>query len=89
MSNFLKADCRLTLLGESIADLLEILCLFGADRRPTLPGESMTESCLTLQGVKGSWSHSSAESTLYLVDRATVQFGQFLLPLFLREKVRA
>ena len=27
--------------------------------------------------------YSSAEFTLYLVDRETVQFGQFLLPLFL------
>ena len=45
--NFLKADSRLTLLGESIADLLEILCLFGDDGRATLLGESTAESCLT------------------------------------------
>ena len=38
--------------GESVADLLEILCLFRADGRPTLLGESMAGSCLTLQGVK-------------------------------------
>ena len=43
-------------LGESIADLLGTLCLFRADGRPTLLGESIAESCLTLQGVKVSWS---------------------------------
>ena len=36
--NFLKADSSLTLLGESVADLLEILCLVRADGRPTLLG---------------------------------------------------
>ena len=73
--NFLEADSRLTLLGESVADLLGILCLFGADGRPTLLGESIVESCLTLRGVKVSWLNSSAESTLYLEDIAacTVQ----------------
>ena len=49
---------------ESIADLLGILCLFGADGRPTLLGESIAESCLTLRGVKVSRSNSSAELTL-------------------------
>ena len=49
--------------GESIAVLLEILFLFRANGRPNLLGESITESCLTLQGVKVSWSNSSAEST--------------------------
>ena len=60
---------------ESITDLLEILCLFRADGRPTLFGESIADSCLTLRGVKVSWSNSSAESNLYLEDRAayTVQ----------------
>ena len=43
MPNFLKADSRLTLLGESIADLLEILCLVRVDGRPTLPRESIAE----------------------------------------------
>ena len=52
-----------------------ILCLFGADGRPTLLGESIAESSLTLRGVKVSWLRSSAESTLYLVHKAasTVQ----------------
>ena len=36
--NFLKADSRLTLLGESITDLLEILCLYRAYGGPTLLG---------------------------------------------------
>ena len=36
--NFHKADCRLTLLGESVVDLLEILYLVRTDRRPTLLG---------------------------------------------------
>ena len=48
---FLKADSRLTLLGESIADLLEILCLFGADGRPTLLGRVL----LNLVLLCGEW----------------------------------
>ena len=32
---FLEADSRLTLLGESVVDLLEILCLVGLIGRPT------------------------------------------------------
>ena len=43
MPNFLKADSRLTPLGESVADLLEVLCLFGAAGRSTLPGESIAD----------------------------------------------
>ena len=68
--NFLKADSRRTLLGESVADLLEILCLLGADGRPTLLEERALLIYLTLRGVEVSWLHSSAESTLYLEDRA-------------------
>ena len=40
--NFHKADCRLTLLGESV-DLLEILCLVRTDGRPTLLEESTAD----------------------------------------------
>ena len=65
--------------GESIADLLGILCLFRADGRPTLLGESIVESCLTLRGVKVSWSYSSAESTLYLEDRAACTVRRILI----------
>ena len=36
--NFLKADSRVTLLGESVADLLEIRSLIRVDGRPTLLG---------------------------------------------------
>ena len=63
MPHFLKADSRLTLLGERV-DLLEILCLLGLIGDQLCSGESIVESCLTLQGVKVSWSHCSAESTL-------------------------
>ena len=82
--------------GESIADLLEILCLFRADGRPTLLGESIADSfvvaslngesvhyCLTLRGVKVSWSYSSAELTL--VPRWTKQLDRLdnsYCPLF-------
>ena len=44
--------------------MLEILCLFRADGRPILLGESIAETCLTLRGVKVSWLNSSAEPTL-------------------------
>ena len=64
MSNFLKADSRLTILGERVDDLLEILCLFRADGRPTLLEESIVASCLSLRGVEISWLHSSAGHTL-------------------------
>ena len=40
ISNFLKVDCRLTLLGESVVDLLEILCLFRANGSATLLEEN-------------------------------------------------
>ena len=88
MSNFLRDDSSLTLLGESVVDLLEILCLFRADGRPTLLGESMADSCLTLRGVEVTWSCSSAEPTL--VPWWTKQLDRLdnsLLPMFLREKV--
>ena len=74
--------------GESVADLLEILCLFGADGRPTLLGESIAEFCLALQGVEVTWSCSSAELTL--VPRWTEQLDRLdnsLLPLFLMSPV--
>ena len=73
---------------ESITDLLEILCLFRADGRPTLFGESIADSCLTLRGVKVSWSYSSAEITL--VPWWTEQLSRLddsLLPLFLMSPV--
>ena len=54
-----------------------------ADDRLTLPEESIAESCLTLWGVEATWSHSSVEPTRYLVDRATIQLGHFLFPLFM------
>ena len=54
MPNFLKADSRLTLLGESIADLF---------MAASISGESY-HYCLTLRGVKVSRSCSSAEPTL-------------------------
>ena len=49
--NFLKTDNRLTLLGESIADLLEILCLVRVDGRPTLLGRAL----LNLVLLCGEW----------------------------------
>ena len=64
--------------------MLEILRLFRADGGPTLPGESIAESCLTLRGVKVSGLHSSAELTL--VPWWTEQLDcldNSLLPLFL------
>ena len=65
-------------LGESIADSFIIV---------SLSGESY-HYCLTLQGVKVSWSYSSAELTLvpWWIEQL-VQLRQFLLPQFLREKV--
>ena len=65
------------MLGESITDLLEILCLVRADGRPTMLGERIAESYLTLRGVKVSWSCSSAELTL--VDRATRLLRQLII----------
>ena len=47
VSNFHKADSRLTLLRERVVGLLEIQCLVRADGRPTLLGESIVEPCLT------------------------------------------
>ena len=76
------------MLGESVADLLGILCLFRADGRPTQLGESIAESCLTLRGVKVSWLDSSTELTL--VPRWTEQLDcldNSLLPLFLMSPV--
>ena len=80
------ADSILTLLGESIADLLEILCLVGLMGDPLCLGR-IVESCFTLRGVKVSWSRSSAEPTFVPwwtepLDRS----DNSLLPLFLREK---
>ena len=84
--NFLNADSRLTLLGESVADLLEILCLFGAAGRPTLLGESIAEPCLTLRGVKVPGLCSSAELTLYLEGRVTCVVRTILIaPVSARE----
>ena len=87
MPHFLKADSRLPLLGERV-DLLGILCLSRADGRPTLLGESIVESCLTLRGVKVSGLCSSAEPTL--VPWWTEQLDRLdnsLLPLLLWEKI--
>ena len=75
-------------LGESITDLLGILCLFRAYGRPTLLGEILADSCPTLRGVEVSWVHSSAELTL--VPRRTERLDRLdnsLLPQLLREKV--
>ena len=88
MPNFLKADNRLTLLGESVANLLEILCLFGADGRPTLLEESIAEI----------WSYSAGSegilvmffSRTYLGTWWTEQLDRLdnsLLPLFLMSPV--
>ena len=44
----------------------------------SLSGESFYY-CLTLRGVKVSWSYSSAESTLYLVDRAACTVRTILI----------
>ena len=76
------------MLGESITELLGILCLFRDDGRPTLLGESIAESCLTPWGVTVSWSYSSAELTL--VPWWTEQLDRLddsLLPLFLMSPV--
>ena len=63
------------------------MCLFRADRKPTLLGESIAESRLTLRGIEVTWLRSSAEPTLVpWRTEQLVQFGQFLLPQFLREK---
>ena len=72
--------------GESIADLLGILCLFGADGRPTLLGESIAESCLTRRGVKVSWSNSSAESTFVPGEQSSCTVWTTLIaPAFMGE----
>ena len=47
---FFRADCRLTLLGESVADLLEILFLVRIDGRPTLLGGRVLLSLVLLCG---------------------------------------
>ena len=77
--NFLKADSRLTLPGESVAVLLEILCLLGADGRPTLLVENIAESRLTLGsgGILVTFFSRTYLSTL--VDRATRSLGQLII----------
>ena len=83
-----RADDRLTLLGESVVDLLGILCLFRADDRPTLLEESIAESYLTLRGVEVTWLRSSAKPTL--VPWWTEQLDRLdnsLLSQFMWEKV--
>ena len=66
-----RDDGRPTLLGESIADLFMIA---------SLSGESFI---VLLWGVKVSWSYSSAESTLYLEDRAACTVRTVLIaPVF-------
>ena len=67
--------------------MLVILCLLRADGRPTLPGESIVESGLTLWGVEATWLRSSAEPIL--VPWWTEQLDRLdnsLLPQFLLEK---
>ena len=64
----------LTLLGMSVADLLEIRCLVRVDGRLTA-WEGIVESWLTLWGIKISWLHSSAE--LSLVPWWTEQLDRF------------
>ena len=83
-----RTGSRLTLLGESIADLLEILCLVRTDGRPTLLGESVAESCLTLRGAKVTWLCSSAEPTLvpWWIEQLD-RLDNSLLPLFLMSPV--
>ena len=86
-THFLEADSRLTLLGESIADLLEILCLVRAAGR-LAARESIVESCLTRRGVKVSGLRSSVEPTL--IPWWTEQLDRLdnsILPLFLWEKI--
>ena len=87
-SNFLKVDSRLTLLRESVADLLEILCLIRVDGRPTL---LRGEYCWFLSYSTGSEGILVAFfSRTYLgtlVDRATRSLRKFWLPLFLMSPV--
>ena len=59
--------------------MLELLCLFGAEERPTLLGESMADSGLTLRGVKVSWSFFSRTYLGTLVDRATRSLRQLII----------
>ena len=59
--------------------MLGILCLFRANGRPTLLGESIAESCLTLRGVKVSWSYSPTEPTLDLEDKAAYTVRTILI----------
>ena len=64
------------------------MCLFEVDGRPTLLGESIAESCLTLWGVEVTWLRSSAEPTL--VPWWTEQLDRLdnsKLPLFLMSSV--
>ena len=60
MLNFLRDDSSLSLLGESIADSFMVVSLSGEIYHYRF-----------IRGVKVSWLYSSAESTLYLEDRAT------------------
>ena len=72
------ADGRPTLLGKSIADLFIVA---------SLSGESY-HYCFTLRGITVSWPYSSAEPTLVpWWTEQLVQFGPFLLPQLLWEKV--
>ena len=73
-------------LGESIADLLGILCLFRADGRPTLFGESIADLSYS-EGSEGILVTFFSQTYLGTwVDRATRSLRQFLLPQFLWEK---
>ena len=82
-SNFFKADSSLTLLGESITDLLEILCLLGLIGRPVLLGESMLSPDLLC----GEWRYLGYVLQPTLVPWWMEQLDRLddsLLPLFLR-----
>ena len=63
--------------------MLEILCLSGLMGDQLCSGR-IVESCLTLQGVKVSWVHSSAELTLVPWWKEQLdRLDNSLLPLFL------
>ena len=84
-----RADNRLTLLGESIADLLGEQCaLSGLMGDQLCLGRVLLTSGLTLWGVEVTWLRSSAEPTL--VPWWTEQLDRLdnsKLPLFLMSSV--
>ena len=62
--NKLRSRLPGMLADECLYSAGEYGAFFRVDREPTLFGESIVESCLTLRGVEMIYSHSSVESTL-------------------------